>query len=232
MDGDYMGKIESVLQRFPQYAYDLNDNRSSILGVDILGSMRLGYSTALYRLIKSIIDEFNITMSNINRIDKMIDINTVLPDDMYTRFGALLNIRQNKGETDEQYRNRLKVSVTSLSGGTAEAIRYAIASGLGINDDPVAMERIRVYDAWKYNGTESVVREYGYVVCTIDLNAVSYSSDIENTMKIISESASNVKSAGIIVQFVYYNFRIIYYAELDNVTYASLDNLIYDKVGE
>ena len=192
-----MDKIDAILSRFPQYTYD-PDNKSS----------------ALYKLIKSIVDEFNITMGNIDRIDKMINIDTTLPDDIYNRFGALLNIKQNKDETDEQYRNRLKVSVTSLSGGTAEAIKYAIASGLGINNDMNAMDRIRIYDAWDYDGTEPVTKDYGYIGCLIDLDQGDYSVDIERT---VAESANSVKAAGVIIQFIYYNFRIVYYSELDNM---------------
>lgn len=122
-----MDKIDLVMQRFHRHTYDPDDKSSS-----------------LYKLIKSIVDEFNITMSNIDRIDKMIGINSTLPDDLYNRFGALLNIRQNKNESDEQYRSRLKLSIVSLSGGTAEAIKYAIASGLGINNDTNAMDKIQI----------------------------------------------------------------------------------------
>lgn len=208
-----MDKIDAVLNRFPQYAYD-PDNKSS----------------ALHKLIKSIIDEFNFTMSNIDKIDKMIGIDTVLPDDIYDRFGALLNIRKNKNETDEQYRSRLKTSITSLSGGTAEAIKYAIASGLGVNNDTSAMDRIQVYDAWKYDGSEEqIIREYGYIVCSIDLNQGSYSAE---TQTIVEKSANNVKAAGVSIQFLYHNFRIIYYIELDDIVYANLDTIIYSQVGE
>lgn len=72
-----MDKIDAVMNRFPQYSYD-PENRESIL----------------YKLIKSIIDEFNITMGNIDRINKMIGIDSISPDDVYNRFGALLNIKQ------------------------------------------------------------------------------------------------------------------------------------------
>lgn len=207
-----MDKLEAVMRRFPNYAYNPEDN-----------------NTNLYKLISSIVNEFNITMANIDRIDKALNIDTVFPDDIYNRFGSLLNIKQNPGETDEQYRNRLKVSVTSLSGGTAEAIRYAVASGLGINNDPIAMEKIRVYDAWKYDGDEPVIKEYGYIVCTVDLNNGLFSTDIENIVKM---SVNNVKAAGVSTQFIYYNFRIIYYIELDNITYTSLNTLNYNQVGE
>jgi hypothetical protein len=168
-------------------------------------------------------------MSNIDRIDKILSINTAYTDDLYNRFGALLNIKQNPNETVEQYRDRLKVSITSLSGGTATAIKYAVACGLGINNDQSAMDRIHIYDAWKYEGTAEVEKDYGYVVCEIDLNQGSYSIDME---QIVTESANNVKAAGIIIQFVYYNFRIVYYAELDNVTYSNLNTITYSQVGE
>jgi hypothetical protein len=207
-----MDKISAVLNRLPQNAYDPEDK-----------------SSKLYKLLESIVAEFNITMENIDRIDRMNNIDTVLPDDLYSRFGALLNIKQNKNETDEQYRNRLKVSVTSLSGGTVEAIKYAIACGLGINNDPIAMDKIHVYDAWKYNKDVDVKKEYGYVVCDIDLNQGRYSVDIE---KIVNESANNVKSSGVIIQFIYYNYRVIYYKELENISYLTLSTITYDQVGE
>lgn len=207
-----MNNITEVLKRFPQYAYNPEDTQSS-----------------LYKLIKAIVDEFNITLANIDRIDKAIGIDTILPDDIYNRFGALLNIKKNTNETDEQYRNRLKTSITSLSGGTAEAIRYAIACGLGINNDPIAMERIHIYDAWKYDGDADVIKDYGYIVCSVDLNNGSYSADME---RIITASTNNVKAAGVSIQFIYYNFRIMYYYELDRITYASLSTLIYNQVGE
>lgn len=208
-----MNKIDAVIQRFPRNAYAQQDDPN----------------TKLYKLVNAIIDEFNITMGNIDRINNMLGIDTVLPDDIYNRFGALLNIRQNPNETAEQYRGRLKTSVTALSGGTAEAIKYAIACGLGINNDNEAMDNIHVYDAWKYPGDADVNRSYGYIVCSIDLNAGKYSIDMERAVR---ESAENVKAAGTIIQFIYYNFRIEYYSSLDDITYASLSTLTYNQVGE
>ena len=207
-----MDKIQAVMNRFPQNAYD-PDNQKSVL----------------YAIIKAIIDEFNITMGNIDRINKMLDINNIEPEDMYNRFGALLNINRNPDETDEQYRSRLKTSMTALSGGTASAIKYAIACGLGINEDNEAMDKITIYDAWEYDGDADVIKEDGYVVCSIDLNSGAYSTEIDQAVR---NATDNVKAAGVIMQFVYYNFRIMYYAELDNITYASLSTLTYSQVGE
>lgn len=207
-----MDKIDAVLGRFPNYAYNPEDKQS-----------------ALYKLIKAIVDEFNITMDNINRVNSAIGIDTILPDDIYNRFGSLLGITRHPNETDEQYRSRLKVSVTALSGGTAEAIKYAVGSGLGINNDQEAMGRIKVYDAWEYDGDADVTKDYGYVVCSVDLNNGSYSTDME---KVVLESANSVKATGVVIQFVYHNFRIMYYAQLDDITYASLGTLKYNQVGE
>ena len=207
-----MNKIDAVFSRFPQYAYDNNNTDS-----------------ALYKLISAIVDEFNITMENIDRINRMIGIDTVLPDDIYNRFGALLNIKQNTNETDEQYRSRLKVSVTALLGGTKEAVKYAVASGLGVNNDQEAMDRIHIYDAWDYPGEANVIKEYGYVVCDIDLNQGIYSIETE---AVVTETVNNAKATGVSVQLVFRNFRIVYYIELDNVTYISLDTLNYNQVGE
>lgn len=208
-----MDKIEAVIQRFPRNAYVQQDDSN----------------TKLYKLVRAIIDEFNITMENIDRTRSMLGIDDILPDDIYARFGVLLNIRQNQNETDEQYRSRLKTSVTALSGGTAEAIKYAIACGLGINNDNEAMDNIHIYDAWEYDGSADVNKSYGYVVCSIDLNSGKYSTDME---KVVRETAENVKAAGTIIQFVYYNFRIEYYVGLDDITYTSLSTLTYSQVGE
>lgn len=207
-----MDKIEAVMSRFPQFAYDPDNKESS-----------------LRKLIKAIVDEFNITIANIDRIDKMIGVDTILPEDTYNRFGSLLNIKKISGETDEQYKNRLKVSITALSGGTAESIKYSVASALGILDDPMALDRIHVYDAWEYDGSAVVETDYGYAVCEIDLNNDVYSTDME---KIVFDSAKEVKAAGVVIQFVYYNFRVTYYFELDSITYSSLSTMTYGQVGE
>lgn len=209
-----MDKINAVLNRFPQNAYD---------------GENINIKSVLYNVIKAIVDELNITMNNIDRVDKMINIDSVLPDDIYNRFGALLNIKQNPNETDEEYRNRLKVSITSLSGGTIEAIKYAIANGLGITGDQEAMDRIQIYDAWKYPGDADVVKEYGYIVCEVDLNHNEFSESTEN---IIIKSINEVKASGVSVQFIYRNFRIVYYTELEDITYGSLSTIVYNKVGE
>ena len=207
-----MDKVTAVLSRFPQYAYNDADKNS-----------------ALYKLVKSIVDEFDITMSNIDRVNGMIGIDTTYTEDLYDRWGALLNIKRNPNETGEQYKDRLKVSIVSLSGGTADAIKYAVACGLGINNDQSAMDRIHVYDAWKYTGSSEIIRDYGHVVCEIDLNQGIYSTDMK---QIVANSANEVKASGVVIQFIYYNFRIVYYAELDDVTYASLSTLTYSQVGE
>jgi hypothetical protein len=91
------------------------------------------------------------------------------------------------------------------------------------------MDRIKIYDAWKYPGDASVKKEYGYIVCEIDLNQENYSIDIE---KVVAEAANSVKATGVVIQFIYHNFRIVYYIELNDITYASLSTSTYSQVGE
>ena len=207
-----MNKLDTILKRFPQHTYNKDDINS-----------------ALGKLVSAFAEEFNITMSNIDRVDKMLGIDTVLPEDIYDRFGVLLNISKSPAETGEQYRNRLKVSIAALSGGTKEAIKYAVASGLSIIDDQYALDRINVYDAWEYTGEATISGDYGYVVCEVDLNNNTYSTDIE---EVIADSANRVKATGVAIQFIYRNFRVVYYVELDSISYGSLSTMIYGQVGE
>ena len=209
-----MDKISAVLNRFPQHAYD-GENIST--------------TSVLYNVIKSIIDEFNITMNNIDRINKMIGIDNTLPEDIYNRFGALLNIKQNPGETDEQYRSRLKVSVTALSGGTAEAIKYAIASVIGIatNEDAIN-EYIKVYDAWKYpyEFDPGVITDtsYGNIICTIDLQANEGAMMMYNR---VMDTINTTKASGIYpyLLFIYNSSEsaTLEYVEEDSINNISTD---------
>ena len=169
-----MDKIQAVMNRFPQNAYD-PDNQKSVL----------------YAIIKAIIDEFNITMGNIDRINKMLDINNIEPEDMYNRFGALLNISRNPKETDEQYRNRIKTSMTALSGGTAAAIKDAIACGLGINDDneayfPIELNLNLLKDSLEYlNADDLYLNSDGEIIRSIrgmDTDGVNITVDKLNKM--------------------------------------------------
>ena len=64
---------------------------------------------------------------------------------------------------------------------------------------------------------------------TIQHNCDCFKKQMEQAVK---DATDNVKAAGVIMQFVYYNFRIMYYVELDNITYASLSTLTYSQVGE
>ena len=111
----------------------------------------------------------------------------------------------------------------------SRAIKYAIASGLNITNNQEAIDKIQIYDAWKYTGEADVTKNYGYIVCDIDLDQGTFSTDMED---IVTEAVENVKAAGVSVQFIYHNFRIIYYIDLSDITYSSLSTMTYNKVGE
>ena len=234
-----VGICEDIHNLTDEYLESLNKDEE-IIGV-IGGPPCQGYSTVgtrdindprnhLYmqycRVVEKVRPKFFV-LENVKGLTTLM--NGMFRDDIYNRFGALLNIKQNTNETDEQYRSRLKVSVTALLGGTKEAVKYAVASGLGVNNDQEAMDRIHIYDAWDYPGEANVIKEYGYVVCDIDLNQGIYSIETE---AVVTETVNNAKATGVSVQLVFRNFRIVYYIELDNVTYISLDTLNYNQVGE
>lgn len=189
------------------------------------------YGDTVVKIVTAISNELNIINTNVIRINNMDNIDTTEGRDLYARWGALLNIPRAVNESDDSYRSRLKLSVVALSGGTNEAIRYSIAVGLGINEDPIAMNRmIKIYDAWEYpDQNASIDRGYGNAVCDIDLNHGSYSEEFND---IIHASIESVKASGINVQLIFSNYRLYIYAELNNVVYSALGGIEYNKLGE
>jgi hypothetical protein len=205
-----MDNLELALSKLPRF-YDTENPQSVI-----------------YNLIKAIIEELDIVQQNIDKVNNMVGINDISGDELLYRWGSLLNIPRISGESDEAYRSKLKLSVTSLTGGTANAIRYAIAVGLGINSDETAVNnRIHVYDAWNYEG--AIDKSNGNIVCVVDLDSQLCTDE---TFNIINDAINNTKSAGIKFVMVFSNYRMIYYSDLINVTYSSLDTIEYSKIGE
>lgn len=206
-----MDRIDSVYNNIPKF-YS-RDTKSKI-----------------YTIIKAIVDEFDNTQVSIDKLQNMIGIDSTPGTELYYKWGSLLAIPRMKDESDNAYRARLKLSIVQLGGGTAYALKYSVAVGLGINTDSVAMdERIKVYDAWNYTGSEIAHKDKGYVVVLVDLQNAVYLSGFQS---IVQEAANNVKAAGVNVQVIFSNFRIYYYADLANITYDSLANLTYSQIGE
>jgi len=206
-----MAKSSTILARFPEL-YDISQ------------------TSTLYKLIDAISAEFDIQSSQIDALNAMIGINTTLGGDLDSRWGSLLSVPRNTGEGDEEYRSRLKNSVTSLSGGTAYSIKYAIAVGLGINNDQAAMDKmITIYDAWNYPGEISGIdKTYCNIICEIDLDYTEYTPAMES---IVMSRAHDSKASGTVVHFTVKNYAIILYIKLDDLMYNYLDAITYDKLG-
>ena len=149
--------------------------------------------TILYALLSVYADRSKEKLRIIDRLYAMIGIDSTYDEDLEYRWGSLLGVYRNKGESYSDYRSRLLIIYSSLAGGTAEAIKYAIVSTIGISSDVDAINKyIKVYDAWEYpevpdtsitnrdnvflnqnfvTNTEMILTDYGHIICTVDLEA-------------------------------------------------------------
>lgn len=150
--------------------------------------------TILYALLSVYADKSKERLRIIDRLYAMIGIDSTYDEDLEYRWGSLLGVYRNKGESYSDYRSRLLIIYSSLAGGTAEAIKYAIASTIGISSDVNAINKyIKVYDAWEYpeevlyksltnkdnvflnqnfvTNMKIISTDYGHIICTIDLEA-------------------------------------------------------------
>lgn len=149
--------------------------------------------TILYALLSVYADRAKNRLRIIDRLYAMIGIDSTYDEDLEYRWGSLFGIKRNSGESYSDYRARLLIIYASLVGGTAEAIKYAIASTIGISSSQDEINRyIKVYDAWEYpevpdtsltnkdnvflnqnfvTNTEIISTDYGHIICTVDLEA-------------------------------------------------------------
>lgn len=207
-----------------------NSRLSDVLGRFPGFTERENPKSRIYNVMSALVTEIDKMRIDIDRIHDMVGIDTTHDDDLVSRWGNLLLIPRRANESEESYRSRLKISVTVLAGGTADAIKYSIAVGMNINNNPVAMDkRIKVFDAWKYTGTESALpRDPGNVICIVDLDNQIYSNEMES---IVINSANAVKIAGVKVHIVFINYRIIKYIDMNVFEYYKLNKLEYNKMG-
>lgn len=174
-----MDKIEAILDKIPHY---YNKDTSS----------------KIYNILKSFADEFEITGAQyIDRADNDIGIITTVADDLDWRWGKFLGVKRKINEPDDSYRLRLVNTINSLHGGTAEAIRYAVALILGISDNDERMDRqIKIYDAWNFDAAPN--KEYGNFVVYIRFDGNMDYSDIyyDGIEDDIADIVDGVKAAG------------------------------------
>lgn len=172
--------------------------------------------TILYALLSVYADRAKSRLRIIDRLYAMIGIDSTYDEDLEYRWGSLLGIKRNSGESYSDYRARLLIIYASLAGGTAEAIKYAIASTIGISSSQDEINRyIKVYDAWEYPGntdrsitnkndvflnqnfitnTELISIDYGHIICTVDLEA---NTNVTTMYDKIMNAINKTKASGI-----------------------------------
>ena len=93
--------------------------------------------TILYAILSIYASKYNMTRDIIDRIYGMIGIETTYDEDLEHRWGSMLGIYKEIGESYDDYRARLMIVYASFSGGTAEAIKYAV--GLARENDVIIL---------------------------------------------------------------------------------------------
>lgn len=160
-------------------------------------------SSVLYALISVFGQKYGMRTDTIDRLYAMIGIDSTYDEDLEFRWGSLLGMPRRINESYGEYRGRLKIIYSSLNGGTAKAIKFAIASAANINADIDSINRhVHVYDAWEYPyyvdpkllGIDEVVDEsslYGSIICTVDLDGVKRAIDYDALNKVINQTKAS-----------------------------------------
>ena len=188
--------------------------------------------SVMFTILKSISNVFDEDNTLINRLDAAIGIDTTHNEDLQYRWGDLLGINKKDSESYDLYRNKLKLAIPSLIGGTKDAIIYTIATVIGIEkNDNIQDDYIEVVDGWEYNGNADIpdeYKEYGNFVCTINMSVGQGAIDIEQQ---IIDAINSVKASGIRFYVVYKAFKVLRYYQLDPFHYDTLGNTEYSYLG-
>lgn len=202
-------------------------------------------STILYALLSVFGERMGTRTDIIDRLYAMIGIDSTYDEDLEHRWGSLLGVYRQNGESFNDYRSRLLIVYSSLAGGTAEAIKFAIASAIGITSDTNAINQyIKVYDAWKYpyevpdksltnkddvltnqnfiTNTEVISATYGHIICTVDL---SVDEGIAGMYSKIMNAINTTKASGI------YPYLLFIYITHE-LTTLSYREQVFDKISE
>ena len=178
--------------------------------------------TILYAMLSIFASKYNMTRDIIDRIYGMIGIETTYDEDLEHRWGSMLGIYKEVDESYDDYRARLMMVYISFSGGTKEAIKYAVAISCGIGTDKNIIDKyIDITDAWDYdhtiidtshtydaitNSTKHTlnnnfilnkpydIRKDGAFICTIDL---SIDENIYYYKDKILEAINSTRASGI-----------------------------------
>lgn len=185
MSNNSMSKLETIQSKFPKFYKKYFEDNSII-----------------YNLIKSISENDEDQNKIIDRMYAMIGIDTTYDEDLEYRWGKLLGLSKLPYETYDEYRAKLKLVIPMFSGGTAEAVKYALACYMNINSDKSLMdEYIFISDAWVQlsdyyenviaNSNREYDRTYGNFFCIIKTPDNS-NFDTNKAQEIVD----NIKSAG------------------------------------
>ena len=188
--------------------------------------------SVMYAILKALSDTIGDNNQIVKRLDAAIGIDTTYDEDLEHRWGSLLGISKKDSESYDLYRNKLKLVIPSMVGGTKESIIHAIAIAVGMDkDDAIRSDYIEVVDGWEYTGDATIddmYRQYGSFVCTIDLSIGDGALDVED--KIIS-MVNSVKASGTAFCVLYKEFKVYRYYKLDVFSYDTLGNTSYDYLG-
>lgn len=189
-------------------------------------------NTLIYALLSVYADKMDASTNIIDRLYAMIGIDSTYDEDLEHRWGSLLGVYKSDNESYRDYRSRLMIVYSSLAGGTTEAIKYAIASVVGISDNQELIDKyIHVYDAWKYDGsidTSSLDTSYGHIICTVD---ITIDESISRLHDEVMQSINMVKASGI-EPYLFFMYIVNDSAtlhtndiELDKIILADTDNI-------
>lgn len=190
--------------------------------------------SVLGTLIESVGHEISVTDGNIDVIDNMLGLSTTNGDDLDIRWGAMLNMPRRKNESDEIYRNRLKIAFNADGGGTIASIQRAVSTVIGIEgNQPEIERRITVYDSWEYNGEflSQITVGPGHGVCIVDLDNQLFDKYGGDVTDAIRDAIINAKSLGVTIHVFIINYRILTYEQMGALTYQDLSGVRYNQLG-
>lgn len=159
--------------------------------------------SVLLAIIDSIVPEIEVLYKNIDVVSDMISINKVHDDDLFNRFGSMLNVYKYSYETDDMYRSRIVASVAGRCGGIISSIKGAIASYIGLFTD--IDKYIYICGSWEYDNRfgniSNIDKSPGNMVCAIDPDILVGKDWVttEGLIKVIN----NVKASGVNVYTTY-----------------------------
>lgn len=200
--------------------------------------------SVLLSIVDSISCELEIILDNINTIINIISIDKVNDDDLYNRFGALLNLTQYSYESNSAYRARIKSTIMSNRyGGIVDAIKSTVATYIGLTNIDDINKYIYICGTWEYDNRfgsiDGIDKSPGNMVCAIDSRAL-IDKDWVTTKELIS-IINGIKAAGV-KAYTTYTYPIIYdecniliddiSSELIEITTSYVDNKkmrIYDN---